>query len=367
MDFPVSSEDIQRRDVSGYGDTLRSFCEQLPQAVEIMDRICLPQKGGQVRCVVVAGVGGSAIGGDLLRTYLVDQVRQPVLVSRGYSLPGFVGPDTLVFISSYSGNTEETLAACQQALSRRAQIIGIASGGQLAAVASREGFPLIPIPGGYPPRAALGYSFVALLESMVRLGLVEEQRPHLRQAEELLRQKSLEYDDSTSLEDNLAKQVAMKIHGRLTVIYAWGHRHEAVAMRWRGQLAEVGKQLSSHHLLPEMNHNEIVGWQFPGELLKDSAVVFLRDEQEPIEIRRRMEITQELIAPWTGQIIEVRSSGNCPLARLFSLIYLGDWVSFYLAALNRVDPTAIERIDELKRRLSDHSAGIRPPVPGGIS
>jgi glucose/mannose-6-phosphate isomerase len=367
MDFPVSSEDIRRQDVSGYGDKLRLFGEQLSQALKIMDRIRLPHTGEPIRCVVVTGMGGSAIGGDLLRTYLVDQVSRPILVNRDYALPGFVGPDTLVFVSSYSGNTEETLAACRQAASRRAQIVGIASGGQLAAMAAQEGFPLIPIPAGYPPRAALGYSFVALLESMVRLGLVAEQRPHLRQAEELLRQKALEYDDPAPAEDNLAKQVAMKIHGRLAVIYAWGHRHEAVAMRWRSQLAEVGKQLSSHHLLPEMNHNEIVGWQFPGELLKGAAAIFLRDEHEPIEIRRRMEITQELVAPWAGQIIEVRSSGGGPLARLFSLVCLGDWISFYLAALNRVDPTAIERIDELKRRLSERSAAIRPSAPGGIS
>jgi len=311
--------------------------------------------------VVVAGLGGSAIGGDLLRTYLVDQVELPILVNRGYTLPGFVGPDTLVFASSYSGDTEETLAACRQAIQRRSQIIGIASGGQLVQLAAEANFSMIRIPAGYPPRAALGYSFVALLLSMAKLGLVSEQGVSLREAQELVRQKGVEYHPSVPLGKNEAKQCALKLRGKFPVIYAWGHHFEAVAIRWRGQLAENSKQLSSHHLFPEMDHNEIVGWGMPEAMMKKTAVILLRDRGEPKPIVKRMEITKELIAPFAGEIVEAWATGTSLLARLFSLLHLGDWVSFYLAVLNGVDPTPVQRIDMLKRRLAGGSEGNRVP------
>jgi glucose/mannose-6-phosphate isomerase len=263
-----------------------------------------------------------------------------------------VGTDTLVFASSYSGNTEETLAACRQAIQRKAHIIGITSGGQLAQLSAEANFSVIRIPAGYPPRAALGYSFVALLLSMVKLGFVSKQEESLRESQELVRQKGVEYHPSVPLGKNEAKQLALKLRGKFPVIYTWGHYFEAVAIRWRGQLAENSKQLSSHHLFSEMNHNEIVGWGMPDAMMKKTAVVLLRDRGEPKPIGKRMEITKELIAPFAGEIVEACATGTSLLARLFSLLYLGDWVSFYLAVLNGVDPTPVQRIDVLKRRLA---------------
>ncbi len=355
MEFPVSAQQIRRLDGANIFKLLISFSDQMGEAMEIMRRAQISLSGRVIHNVVVSGMGGSAIGGDLLRTYLVDLVDLPILVNRGYTLPRFVGPSTLVFVSSYSGNTEETLTACRQAIRSDSQIIAITSGGELARLAAREGFPLIQIPSGYPPRAALGYSFVALLMSMSKLGFVGDQQKDLGEAQELVRQKGLEYNLSSSLNENQAKQVALKLHGKLPVIYAWGHHFEAVAVRWRGQLAENSKQLSSHHLFPEMNHNEIVGWETPDDLLKRMVVILLRDGQDPKSIGKRMEITRQLIAPSAAEIIEAWATGSSLLARLFSLLYLGDFVSFYLAALNGVDPTPVLRIEELKRRLAGDS------------
>jgi glucose/mannose-6-phosphate isomerase len=354
MQFPVTREEIERLDASGYLALLTSFDRQIEDALEIMDGVHLDPPGTAIDRVVVAGVGGSAIGGDLLRAGLVDTAPIPIVVNRAYSLPQFVGPSTLVFASSYSGNTEETLSCCREALERGAHIVAITSGGQLRRLATSEGFPLIPIPSGYPPRAALGFSFVALLESMVQLRLAPARREQLQQIHAMVKKKSEQLGIAADAERNPAKRMAMKISGHFPVIYTWG-RLEPVAMRWRGQLAEVSKHLSSHHLLPEMNHNEIVAWQSPADLLKRSLVILLRDDQEPRQIARRMEITKELIAPWAAGIEEVWAEGGSPLERLFSLVYTGDFVSFYLAALNGVDPTPIARIDELKRRLAEES------------
>lgn len=355
MEFPVSAQQIRRLDASGMLSLLTSFPDQLGEAMEIMRHVRLSLTGGSIHSVVVTGMGGSAIGGDLLRTYLVDLVNLPILVNREYTLPRFVGPSTLVFASSYSGNTEETLAACREAVQRGSQIIGIASGGELAHLAAQEGFPLIRIPTGYPPRAALGYSFVALLLSMSKLGFIGPQEESLRESQELLRQKGAEYGPSVPLAKNQAEQIALKLHGRFPIIYAWGHHFEAVAVRWRGQLAENSKHLSSHHLLPEMNHNEVVGWGAPEGLMEKMVVVLLRDGEDPKPIGKRMEITEELIAPSAAEVVQAWATGNSLLARMFSLLYLGDFVSFYLAVLNGVDPTPVRRIEELKRKLAGGS------------
>ena len=355
MKFPVSEQEFRRLDASDMLGLLVSFPQQLEEAGKIMNQVRLSPKGRTIRNVVVAGMGGSAIGGDLLRNYLVDEIDLPILVNREYSLPRFLGAATLVFASSYSGNTEETLSACRQALQRGSQVIGIASGGELARLAAREGFPLISIPTGYPPRMALGYLFTVLLLSMSKLGFIGDQGKNLREAQILIHRKGMQYGPSVPLTENQAKQMALKLYGKLPVFYAWSHHFEAVALRWRGQLAENSKQMSTHHLFPEMNHNEIVGWGAPQVLMDKNVVVLLRDSEEPKSIEKRIEVTKELIAPSVGEITEVWADGSCLLARLFSLLCLGDYVSFYLAMLNGVDPTPVERIEELKRRLAADS------------
>jgi glucose/mannose-6-phosphate isomerase len=352
VDDALSPEHIRRLDRSAYLDLLMTFPQQLDRAGKIVDELSVDLPARSIDKVVVAGMGGSAIGGDLLRTYLLEDLPIPFLVHRDYSLPPFVGADTLVFLSSYSGDTEETLSACERALASKAHLVGIASGGRLAELAAEQGFPLIRIPGGLPPRAAIGYSFVALLGRLVKVGLVTDRTSDLEETRELLEHKKVAYGIEVPASDNLAKDLATRLFQKFPIIYAWGWRYGAVAARWRGQLAEVGKQLSSHHLLPEMNHNEMAGWQHPAELLSQAIVILLRDRKEPERIRRRMVLTGRSLASRAGQVVDVWADGRSLLARLFSLIYLGDFTSYYLAALNGVDPTPIESIEQLKSQLA---------------
>ena len=352
MSYTLSPDDIRRLDRSAYLELLMDFPGQLERAGKLTDEVSYEVPAGSIGKVVVAGMGGSAIGGDLLRTYLLESLAIPFLVHRDYSLPPFVSSDTLVFLSSYSGNTEETLSAAEAALEKKASLVAVASGGELARLAEREGFPLVRLPGGMPPRAAIGYSFMALLGSLVKIGLVGDPAADVEETIDLLKEKKTAYGIQAEEQDNLAKRLAVKLFGRFPVIYAWSWRYQAVAVRWRGQLAEISKQLSSHHLLPEMNHNELAGWQHPADVLSQAVVILLRDDREPQRIERRMDLTAGSLASRAGRVTEVRADGCSLLARLFSLIYLGDFVSYYLAALNGVDPTPIESIEQLKSRLA---------------
>jgi glucose/mannose-6-phosphate isomerase len=352
MEYPLSPNDIPTLDRSDYLALLMDLPDQIDRARELADAAVPKTGAGSISKIVVAGMGGSAIGGDLLRTYLLESLPVPFLVHRDYDLPPFVDPGTLVFLSSYSGNTEETLSAAEAALRSKARVMAVASGGELARLAQRKGFPLIQLPGGLPPRAAIGYSFMALLGSLVRIGLVDERTAEVEETIGLLKEKRTLYGIQAKAPENLAKRLSVKLFGQFPVIYAWSRRYQAVALRWRGQLAEIAKQLCSHHLLPEMNHNELAGWQHPAEILSQTVVVLLRDDDEPERIGRRMDLTARSLASRAGGLVEARAEGRSLLARLFSLIYLGDWVSYYLAALNGVDPTPIERIEELKSRLA---------------
>ncbi len=352
MDYTLSPDQIRRLDHSAYLDLLMTFPRQLVRAGQIVAEATIDRPARPINKVLVAGMGGSAIGGDLLRTYLLDDLSVPLLVHRDYSLPPFVDADTLVLLSSYSGETEETLSACERALQNKSLIVAIASGGSLAERATREGFPLIRIPGGLPPRAAVGYSFVALLGCLVKIGLVNDRAADLEETVELLERQKSSYGIEAEAPENLAKQLAANLFGKFPVLYAWARPYGAVAARWRGQLAELGKQLSSHHLLPEMNHNEIAGWQHPAGILSQAVVVLLRDRDEPERIRRRMVLTGRFLASRADRVVDVWASGRSLLARLFSLVYLGDFVGYYLAALNGVDPTPIESIEQFKSRLA---------------
>jgi glucose/mannose-6-phosphate isomerase len=272
-------------------------------------------------------------------------------VNRHYTLPAFVGPRTLVVLSSYSGNTEETLAAHREALRRRAPTLCITSGGTTARLAARSKAPLITVPGGLPPRAALGYSFFPLLTALSRWGLVRSRPRDVRETIALLESKAEEYGDPGAAA-NRALQLAEMLRGRLGVVYSSTERFDAVATRWRGQIAENAKSLMFGHVLPEMNHNELVGWKALTEPMSRMQVLFLRDRADHRRVQVRMEITKEIVARYAGGVAEVWSEGKSLLARIFSLVHLGDWVSLYLAVLHREDPMPVEVIDYLKRELA---------------
>jgi len=347
----MTFEEIFVIDTSTMYGLIKKFPGQVEEAMALGK--AAPAKSGarRVQNVVLCGLGGSAIGGDLLKSYLSGELTVPFLVNRHYVLPKFVGKDSLVIISSYSGNTEETATAFGEALKRGAKILCISSGGSVEKLARKKKIPLITIPGGLPPRAALGYSFFPLLIALTKLGLIRNKSREMAETLALLREKSEEYGNPDA-PANKALQIAGQLKGRLGVVYSSTERFDAVATRWRGQMAENGKSLMFGHVLPEMNHNELVGWKSLTDQMREMQVILLRDKDDHPRVKVRMDITKGILAGHTSHITEVWSEGTSLLARMFSLVYLGDWVSFYLAILHGVDPTPVKVIDLLKDELS---------------
>jgi glucose/mannose-6-phosphate isomerase len=307
-------------------------------------------KPSNVEVILVAGMGGSAIAGDIARSFLSDEIRVPLLVVRNYRLPAFAGKSALVICSSYSGNTEETLAAYDDAKSKGAQILAITSGGTLAQKAQTDNVPVASIKGGLPPRAALGYSFATLLTLLSRLGFCDDHSAELKDTIESLKSNIGKY--GLEAKDNPAIDLASYFHGCLPIIYAGCEKLEAIATRFRGQINENAKTLAFTNFFPELNHNEIVGWHILHGLDDKFRILILEDQDDHKRIKARIEIVGEYLSQkgFGEKILD--SEGKSPLERIFNLIQLLDFTSYFLSLLNGVDPYPVAAIDYLKDRLA---------------
>jgi len=343
---------IESADPGGMLRLVEGFSDQCGQAVEVGQKARLPETRA-FRNIVVAGMGGSAIGGDLLGRCFEKDLRQPWFVNRNYSLPAWVDARTLLLVVSYSGNTEETLQAFEEGVSRGATIVCLTSGGSLSAEAEKRDLPLIRIPGGLPPRAALGYSFFPLAVVLGRLELVSLTDADLAEALETIRSAGDCWGRSAPGSENSAKALAGALVGCLPVLYAGDGLLSPVATRWKGQFNENSKSLAYMNVFPEVTHNEIEGWEGAAGLGVRSHVVFLRDIDDSPRIQRRMEVTAGIIGNRAGHITELWSEGKGRMARMFSLVCLGDFVSVYLALLSGRDPTPVDNINRLKEALAD--------------
>lgn len=301
--------------------------------------------------VVVCGMGGSGIGGDLLRSLLAPDAPVPVVTVKGERLPAFVGPDTLVFACSVSGNTGETLAAFQAAAEAGASPLAVTSGGLLAEGARALGHPLVLVPGDMPPRAALPFLLMPMLRAASTAGLSPIDEPDVKEASALLRDLARGWAPEVPTAGNPAKQLAAAMHGAIPVIYAASPATEPAAQRWKTQLNENSKVFAVWNAFPELTHNETVGWE--GVKGGDPAlsVVVLRDRQDPDRSALMVEAVRDILAHRARVVTEVWSQGGGMLARLFSLILLGDLVSCYLAVIRDVDPTPVRPIEDVKKRL----------------
>lgn len=335
-------------------EKMLGFLKGFPSRLQDAYRIGVSFRGasrlGMPRTIVFSGVGGSAIGADVVRDLLRNRSRVPISVNRNYRLPAFVDSKTLLIVSSYSGNTEETLHAYREGRKKGAKIIVVSSGGELETLALRFGDPQIKLPGGIPPRMAIGYSVIPILLILNRLGVASFPKKDFDETVKVLeiQQRGLISRASSA---NEAVRIAKKLGGKIPVIYA-SDDLESVCLRWRGQLEENAKALASHHLIPEMNHNEIAAWTRSSPVLGDLIAVFLRDRGEPVRVKIRMEITKKLIEREGGNAVEVWSSGSSLLARIFSLISLGDFASYYLADRCGADPMLIPSIEYVKKELA---------------
>ena len=344
---------LKQSDPGGMSAILAGTGGQLEEALQMELDLEIPS--GEVQNIVICGLGGSAIGGDFVRAYLGRDLAIPLHVNRHHTLPGFAGPSTLAFICSYSGDTRETLAAFHEALEANCRMVCWTSNGRLLDLAGQHGLPCIRVPAGLPPRTTLGYSSVLLVRVLAQLGLVSDRSREMEGALEGVQNGIEAYRLETPLAQNEAKQLALKIQGRIPLIYGSQDRLDVMAMRWRGQFAENGKQLAYSSALPEMNHNEIAGWQHPEDVLQKLIPIFLRDQDDHPEIQMRIELTQEVLSSQTGAVLEYHSRGASWMDRLWSLVLLGDYASLYLAFLNEENPVMTEVIDDFKARLGRQS------------
>lgn len=326
------------------------FTAQFKQAVEIARAAPLPKTPATPNHVVITGLGGSAAGGDLLSALYTDQGRVPCLVNRDYTMPSFVGPESLVFATSYSGNTEETLSAYADAKKRGASIIVVSSGGEITTRAKVDGFPVVTVPGGQPPRTAMGYMFMPLVVASEQLGLIPKQ--DYCDAFSALESITQECGFDSPEEFNPAKQLALMMTGKFATLYGEGSWQFAIAQRWRGQINENAKEMILTHVFPELCHNEILGWEGSDKQGVEKWVsVLLAGGNEPERIKKRIEITCQLIGNAT-EFHTVTAHGKGTLAKMLSLAHFGDWLSLYLAALAGRDPGQMIAIDRLKEELS---------------
>jgi glucose/mannose-6-phosphate isomerase len=299
--------------------------------------------------LIVAGMGGSAIGGQLARAILGDHASRPLLGARAYGLPPWTTPDTTVLCASYSGDTEETLACYEAAEVIGARRIVVTSGGKLAELARADGVPVVPVAGGFQPRAAVAYMTVAVLQIAALCGLGPGMNSELDVAADHLEELVIDWGPEGA-PDGLAKTLARQLHCTVPVIAGAGLT-TPIAYRWKTQFNENAKMPAYAQELPELDHNEIVGWGAAADYGRFSAV-FLDDCDMHPRVKERVELTARLIAPGAAGVHRVESRGQTTVERVFSLVLLGDLVSVYLAALRGVDPETVEVLDRLKSELA---------------
>ncbi len=302
--------------------------------------------------ILIAGMGGSAIGGDVVNALAGDQINIPLVVSRHYELPAWVSRDTLVVCSSYSGNTEETLSAFEDAKTKGAFIVGITTGGKLLAKLQEGNYPYIAIPSGLQPRAAMAFSFVPMLNLLNQLGLIDHSTiDQLNGAVSLLSKVREEYSIQGS--ENPTLKIAEKIAYKLPVIYGQTTTTGIAAMRWKGQICENAKMLAYHNELPELNHNEIVGWENNKSVIEQIALIWLKDVQDNERVRYRQTFTEEILNKVAAIQEIVSVEGETFTERFLHLIYFGDWVSYWCAAIHGTDSSPVFKIENLKKKLSN--------------
>ena len=296
--------------------------------------------------ILLCGLGGSAVSGDLLKDFLSEDLKIPFYVHRNYNLPSYVNENWLVIISSYSGNTEETISCFEQALRLKTRILTISSGGKVEQIAVKNSIPHIKIKSGFQPRFALGLSFFTILKVLQGLNLIGNQDENVKIISNLWKKKGEYY----SQQKNFALEIAGKLIGYIPLIYS-SEMLAAAGYRFKCQLNENSKVHSFHHIIPEMNHNEIIGWESHKQKQFNTKIILLFDDSYHPQIKKRYFVFAELAASRGVEIVNLASSEKNYQVRIMDLIYLCDWISFYLAVMRGFDPSEIDFIHEMKKRL----------------
>ncbi len=328
-------------------DSMPGLCQDAWRMVEKLE---LPWDGARINKVVICGMGGSAIGGEMVSRLVMDEARIPILVHRDRELPAFVDASTLVIVSSYSGMTEETLSCFHRALEVGARILVITHGGRLDSLARANNVPVFTIDCDSPPRAALPFSLLAVLFSLQKLGFISDKTRDVVEMVTVLKGLVQRCNQEIPTEENRAKQMAVGIHGHLAVIYGAGVL-SPVARRWKTQFNENSKAWAFYETFPELNHNAVAGYQFPRELVPHLMVVLLCSSQLELRLKRQYQALNNLLDEAKVKHQTVETYAQSPLSRMMGLVLLGDYVSVYLALLHRVDPSPVEALEYLKKEL----------------
>ncbi len=347
----ITPDDLRRIDKSDMAGHIAHMGMHVREAMQLCGSLMLPISGNECTGVVVLGMGGSAIGGDLVRSYLSGKLSIPMSINRSYELPSFANEKTLIIASSYSGNTEETLSAFEQSVAKKLPILCITTGGTLAERAKELNLPVIIVPAGMQPRAALAYSFVPILLAVEKLGITSGEMQNLERTASLLDALSERYGTAHLEENNPAFKLAGNILHRVPVVYA-DSGYDTIALRWRGQIQENGKHLAFCNSVSEMNHNELEGWTNPVDLVERFSILLLRSSDENARIAKRFEAMKAIFRGKQVDVLEFMAEGETRLERMFSLITMADWTSLYMALFAGTDPTAIEAIEQFKLKTA---------------
>jgi len=322
---------------------IEQFPDTILDGLSLGESLVLASDFKNIRNVFVSGMGGSGIGADFIHSFVKEDIKLPFVVGKSYGLPGWVDESTLLIISSYSGNTEETIAALNAGIEKGAQIIVISSGGEIIKIAEKNNLPIIRLPSNWSsPRACLGFSIAAQLTALVKAGFVNQNKIiDLENAAQFLKSESDQIKEKS-------KRLADALSGKMIVCYC-EDLIEPVALRFRQQINENSKRLCWHHVIPEMNHNELVGWRQNNHHL---AVLLLRNANDYFRNSQRIDLTKEVVSVYSGAVVELYSKGKNLIERSLYLVHLLDFVSVHLANFNGVDPIEVKVIDYLKSELA---------------
>jgi glucose/mannose-6-phosphate isomerase len=340
----------QKNDPEGMLERIKELPMQCKQAWQATLDLKLPAGYKDIDKVVILGMGGSAIGGDLVKSLVQAEAKIPVIVHRDYGLPAYIDEKTLLIGSSYSGNTEETLSGFELALKTGAKKIAMTTGGKLEKMTQGRNIPVFKIEYKAQPRAALGFSFLPTLCVMQKLGFIQDKSADVAETVEVLEGMSARLDEKSPVKSNPAKQIAQRLYGCLPVVYGAGIAAEA-AHRWKTQINENSKAWGFYEVFPELNHNATVGYPLPKEIARKIRVVLLRSPTFSQRIKLRYDVTCELLKQAGVAYEFVDSQGKSLLAQMMSLVMMGDFASYYLAILYGVDPSPVKVISYLKEKL----------------
>ena len=342
------NKDIDTQNMFG---SIWNFPDNIIEAMKIGSSIVLQNDFSKVEKVIVAGMGGSAIGGDVTGALIENELDIPFIVIRGYQLPNWVDDRTLVICSSYSGDTEETLSAFDDAQSRNALICSITTGGTLVDKCLSSGCDVINIPDGLQPRAALAFSFVPMLYLLKKVGKISlESISWLSKAAILL--KDVREGYSIDDQSNPTWSLAQKIKYRLPIIYTGSERLNPVAIRLKGQICENGKMLAYNNSLPEMNHNEIEGWENNKELFEQYYIIWLKDKDDHGRVKLRQKATRKILRKNGVKQSVLKMNEKSFSERFLHMIHYGDWLSYWCGLSHGTDPSPVEKITQLKKEIA---------------